>query len=136
MQLGKLHQQLGNAEKAIDYQQQALGFVSDPLQVAALLLNLGSSCRAVSRLAKAISFYQELLTTVALLDEDTSEQRLMHMMGLYCLGQVYQTLGEIMTAWRYCREALALADQATVPLVVKCLDLQQELAEEIGNASS
>ncbi|NEP16829.1 MAG: tetratricopeptide repeat protein [Leptolyngbya sp. SIO4C1] len=136
LQLGELYQQLSRYPQAMRYQQQALAFVSDYLQVAALLLNLGSASRAVGQLAEAIGFYETLLTTVALLDETAGEKRLLHTMGLYCLALAHQASGDLKTAWRYCRAALDLADESTVPLIVKCLDLQQALAEEIGKSLS
>ena len=128
LQLEKLHRQRQDAAQAIRYQQLARGFISEPLERAVLLLNLGASCRILGQLETAIDCYQELLTVVGLVDEAGDEQRLLRMMGLYCLALVCQELGEVKRAWRYCRSALGLSDKSVGPLVDKCLDLQKVLA--------
>ncbi|MBE9069320.1 tetratricopeptide repeat protein [Leptolyngbya cf. ectocarpi LEGE 11479] len=126
LQLEVLYRQRGDTLQAMGYQQLARGFISEPLERAALLLNLGTGCRNLNRLETAIDCYQELLTVAELVGED--EQRLLRMMGLYCLALTYQQQDEIKQAWRSCRLALELSHTSVEPLVEKCLDLQQTLA--------
>lgn len=126
LQLEVLQRQRGDIVQAMHYQQLAKRFVGEPLERAALLLNLGTSCRALSRWEAAIDCYRELL--VALIDEAGEEQRLLRMMGLYCLALVYQAQGNGQEAWRYCQLALELSHRSVGPLVERCLDLQQALA--------
>ena len=127
VQLGALYQQLSDYERAIDYQRQAVAFVEDPVRVAALLLNLGTACREVGRLAEAAEFYRELVVAASILTEDGSEKRLMQMMGLYCLALVLQAQGNLREAFRTCRAALNLSHESVAPLIDKCLSLQRDL---------
>lgn len=131
VQLGRLCQQLNDYEQAFLYQREALGFVEDAVERAALLLNLGSSCREMGRWDEAILFYQELVTTAILMGEDVSEKRLLQMMGLYCLALVHQRKGDFRVAFRYCRRALDLSDESVAPLIDRCLALQEALAREM-----
>lgn len=133
VQLEELQRRRQNIVQAVCYQQLARAFVSEPLERATLLLNLGASCRALGQLEEAIDVYQELLTVVELLDEAEVEQRLLQMMGLYCLALVYQGEGEVKRAWHYCQSALGLSDESVGPLVEKCLDLQKTLALDLQN---
>ncbi|MFG6105678.1 tetratricopeptide repeat protein [Leptothoe sp. EHU-05/26/07-4] len=128
LQLEGLQRRRQDTEQAMRYQLLAREFVSEPLDRAVLLLNLGASCRSLGRLEAAIDHYQELLTVVELLDEAEDEQRLLRMMVLYCFALVYQEQGEIKQAWHFCQSALDLSNEAMRPLVEKCLDLQKVLA--------
>ena len=127
VQLGALCQQLLDYKRAIDYQRQALAFVKEPARVAALLLNLGTACREVGRLAEAAEFYRELVVAASMLAKDEPEKRLMQMMGLYCLALVLQAQGNLRDAFRTCRAALALSHESVAPLIDKCLVLQREV---------
>ena len=126
---GRCNQQLSDYERAIDYQRQSLAFVTDPVRVAALLLNLGTACREVGRLTEAAEFYRELLVAASVLPEAEPEQRLMQMMGLYCFGAgVLRSQGYSREAFRTCRAALALSHESVrFRLIDKCLALQSEL---------
>ncbi|MEO1744473.1 MAG: tetratricopeptide repeat protein [Cyanobacteria bacterium J06629_9] len=131
LQLGELYQRRGDLPQAIRHQRRALALVSDPLKVATLLLNLGSSSRTLGNLAAAVEFYRDLVTTAGLLDESSDEKRLLQTMGLYCLALVYRQQGETMNAWQSCRAALELSDESVAPLIDQCLDLQKILAAEL-----
>lgn len=135
-QLGELYQRRGAVERAMACQQRALTWTSDPLTAATLLLNLGSNSRALGKLTAAADFYQDLVSTAALLDESAAEKRTLTMMGLYCLALVYQQQGELMQAWHSCRAALALSDKSVAPLIDRCLDLQKVLAMALHNDRS
>lgn len=135
VQLGSLCQKLNQYERAFRYQQAALGFIEDAVQRAALLLNLGTDCRDMGRWEEAIALYQELQTTAVLMEADAAEKRLLEMMALYCLALVYQTLGKLKTAFRYCRAALDLSHESVAPLIDRCLDLQAELGVALFQAS-
>ena len=126
-QLGALCQKLGDYERAFRYQREALSFVTDEVEVAALLLNLGTSCREMEQWDEAVSFYQELITTAFLMAESVPEKRLLQMMGFYCLGLIYREKGELRVAFRYCRRALDFSHESVAPLIDRCLDLQKEL---------
>lgn len=126
-QLGALCQKLGDYERAFRYQREALSFVTDEVEVAALLLNLGTSCRETERWDETVSFYQELITTAFLMAESVSEKRLLQMMGFYFLGLIYREKGELRAAFRYCRRALEFSHESVAPLIDRCLDLQKEL---------
>ena len=127
VQLGALCQKLSDYERAFYYQQAALGFAVDEVEVAALLLNLGTSCREMGRWDEAVSFYQELITTAFLMGAAVSERRLLQMMGFYCLALIYREKGDLRVAFGYCRRALDFSDESVAPLIDKCLDLQKAL---------
>ena len=126
-QLGALYQKLNDYGRAFRYQREALSFVIDEVEVAALLLNLGTSCREMKRWDEAVSFYQELITTAFLMAASVPERRLLQMMGFYCLGLIYREKGELRVAFRYCRRALDFSHESVAPLIDRCLNLQKEL---------
>ena len=127
LQLEALQRRRQDTVNSMRYQQLAREFVSEPLERAVLLLNFGTSCRSLGQLETATDCYQELLTVVGLVDEAGDEQRLLRMMGLYCLALVCQEQGEVEQGWRYCQSALRLSNESVGALVEKCLDLQKAL---------
>ena len=134
VQLGALCQKLNQYERAFRYQQAALGFIDETIERAALLLNLGTACREMGCWEEAILLYQELQTTAVLMEAEVAEKKMLEMMALYCLALIYQALGKLRTAFRYCPAALELSDESVAPLIDRCLDLQAELSTALFQA--
>ncbi|MBE7385861.1 MAG: tetratricopeptide repeat protein [Leptolyngbya sp. SIO1E4] len=86
LQLGTLCQQLDRYEAAIEYQQQALGWVSDPIRTGSLMLNLGTAYRELGQISEAIALYKKLVAMAGQMSNDTLEQRSFKMLGYYCLA--------------------------------------------------
>ena len=136
LQLGDLCQQTNRYKDAICYQQTALGFVTDPVRIGSLMLNLGTANRELGERLKAIAWYEKLIETASRMSEDFPERHNFLMMSHYCLAFTYWQMGQWMKAIAACDQALILTDTITAPLAEKIEELRHQVLLDVKSAST